>query len=202
MLKYLVLIPTGATIAARYGADWWHTIANLNPHLLRGVVIILAVAAVIVVSFLLWRRKRPAMPNDATIRREGLGELDRDLLRFPPRLLVLCLLLSGVSLAARVGILPVVALASPNSPTLGAATVASLALLYGQLVLPTPSGAGPIDVAVLGGASGVTLAAGKVLGVWRLYTTVLPIAVGLLAGSLAYGRAILSLIPRRGRDEA
>jgi uncharacterized membrane protein YbhN (UPF0104 family) len=80
------------------------------------------------------------------------------------------------------------------------ATVASLGLLYGQLMVPTPSGAGPIDVAFLAGASGVSASAGKVLGAWRLYTTILPVTAGLIVGVVVYGRTALSLLIRPRRD--
>lgn len=196
LLTYAILIPAAAVVATRYGEDWWHTIApHFDVGLLQWLVIATVVAAVVGV-FVGWRRMR-ATRGDLTTRGEGFRQLVADLLSFPIWLLLRCIILSGISLVARVSILPVLASAAPNPPSLGVLTVASLGLLYGQLFVPTPSGAGPIDVAVLAGATGVSSRAPALLGAWRLYTTILPIVEGLAAGFIAYGRAILSLLPRR-----
>ena len=48
--------------------------------------------------------------------------------------------MSFLNLATRVAILPVLALTLPNPPALGPLAVGSFALLYSQLVLPTPPG--------------------------------------------------------------
>ena len=199
VLTYAILIPAGAIIGARYGSDWWHTIApRVDARLVRWLVLAIIVIGLLL-AFLVWRLHTRARRVQAEPPREGFRELIRDLLSFPPRLLLLCLASSAVSLVARVGILPVLELTAPHPPSLGAATVASLGLLYGQLVVPTPSGAGPIDVAVLSGASGVTTGAGRLLAAWRIYTTIVPITVGLIAGFVAYGRSVLSLLPRAWR---
>ena len=55
--------------------------------------------------------------------------------------------LTLVNLGARVAILPVLVSTLPDPPPLGAVTMASFALLYSQLILPTPSGAGAVAVA-------------------------------------------------------
>jgi len=196
VLTYAILIPTAAVVATRYGKDWWHTIApTFDLGLLRWLVIATLTAALVGV-FVAWRRLRHRR-GDLTTGGEGFRRLVADLFSFPLWLLLRCVLLSAVSLAARVAILPVLASATPQPPSLGVLTVASLGLLYGQLFVPTPSGAGPIDVAVLGGATGISTKAGALLGAWRLYTSILPIVAGFAAGALAYGRTILSLIPRR-----
>jgi uncharacterized membrane protein YbhN (UPF0104 family) len=199
VLTYSILIPAAAFVGARYGSDWWHTIApRLDARLIRWVIVGFIATAIVMLALLWWLRTRSTRDSGLP-RREGFRELVHDLITFPPWLLLLCLVASAMSLFGRVGILPVLAMTTPEPPPLGAAIVASLGLLYGQLVVPTPSGAGPIDVAVLAGASGVTSGAGHVLGAWRLYTTILPIVVGLVAGFLAYGRSVLSLLTRARR---
>ena len=196
VLTYLILIPAAAFVATRYGEDWWRSIApRLDWNLVRWVVAATLVLIVLGAIFLV--RRRPAESDAAPSGASDLRKLIGDLLAFPLPLLALCAVMSAVSLVARVAILPVLISSTPNPPSLGVSVVASLGLLYGQLVVPTPSGVGPIDVAVLAGAAGVDSAAATVLGAWRLYTTILPVAVGFIAGSLAYGRAILSLLPRR-----
>jgi uncharacterized membrane protein YbhN (UPF0104 family) len=199
VLTYLILIPAAAWIAERYGSDWWHTIApHLDVRLIRWLVFGV-VAAAVLTTIVLRRFRGAAARSNATPPSLGIRELVTDLLAFPPRLVLLCVVTSAVSLVARVAILPVLAMTTASPPSLGAATVASLGLLYGQLVVPTPSGAGPIDVAVLAGASGVRAGAGSMLGAWRLYTTILPIVTGLVTGFLAYGRSVLALLPRGWR---
>ena len=59
--------------------------------------------------------------------------------------------MSFVNLATRVAILPVLALTLPNPPALALLIVGSFALLYGQLILPTPAGAGAVELGFLGG---------------------------------------------------
>ena len=198
VVTYLILIPSAAIMAGRYGKDWWLTVAShIQLGLLRWFVVAMLVLLAAWTAFVLWRRGRRPDAGGRTREGQGWRRLVSDLLSFPVPLLHQCAGLSAVSLVARVAILPVLVLATRNPPSLGVATVASLGLLYGQLVVPTPSGAGPIDVAVLAGGTGVGAKAAAVLSAWRLYTTIVPIVLGLIAGSLAYGRAVLSLLPGR-----
>src|SRR5674476_1399022 len=62
--------------------------------------------------------------------------------------------LTLLGLAARVAILPVLALTLPFPPPIGPLTFGSFALLYAQILVPTPSGAGVIDMGFVGGAVG------------------------------------------------
>ena len=62
--------------------------------------------------------------------------------------------MSFINLATRVAILPVLALTLADPPAMGPLAVGSFALLYSQLVLPTPSGAGAVELGFLGGAAG------------------------------------------------
>ena len=84
--------------------------------------------------------------------------------------LVASIPLSLVNLITRVAILPVLALALDNPPAMGPMILGSFALLYSQLVLPTPSGAGAVELGFLGGAAG-DLGDGQawLLLAWRLF---------------------------------
>ncbi|MBA2626785.1 MAG: hypothetical protein H0U85_02160 [Gemmatimonadales bacterium] len=56
----------------------------------------------------------------------------------------------------------------------------SFALLYVQLLLPTPSGAGAVELGFLGGAAGeLGKGEGALLVAWRFYTN----GVGLILGA-------------------
>lgn len=126
--------------------------------------------------------------------------------RLPAWPLIASVPLTLVSLAARVAILPVLALTLANPPAMGPLIFASLILTYGQLALPTPSGAGLVEIGFLGGAAGDMGARyGSILFVWRFYTTILLVALGVGLGVMMYGADAISAIMRgrarpAGRD--
>ncbi len=193
-LTYAIALPAGVALAVAYGGDWWrqvggHSTAIALP-LLLGMVALVALVG-LVVGTSTWVRVRLARAL------RHLWILLGDLSRMPIRTAAASIGLSVVSLVARVAIFPVIALATPAPPPLGVAVLASFGLLYGQLAVPTPSGAGPVDVAVLKGAAGVTAGAGFVLATWRLYTTILVAAVGTVLGVVIYGRGMLSFFRLR-----
>jgi uncharacterized membrane protein YbhN (UPF0104 family) len=87
--------------------------------------------------------------------------------------------LTTLSMAARTAILPVLVMGLPGVAP-GAVVLGSFALLFGQLALPTPAGAGGIELAFIGGFAGMVgsrdLAA--LLLAWRIYTLILGAALG------------------------
>jgi uncharacterized membrane protein YbhN (UPF0104 family) len=102
---------------------------------------------------------------------------------------------SGLTLA----ILPVLALALDQPPPLADTVVGSFALLYSQAVLPTPAGAGAVELTFLGGAAGdLGAAETSLLLAWRCYTTLAGVALGLGLAAWRYGWAIVPGA-RRGR---
>ncbi len=110
--------------------------------------------------------------------------------------------LSLVNLVARVAILPVLALTLTSPPALGPMALGSFALLYSQLVLPTPAGAGPVELGFLGGAAG-DLGAGEgwLLLAWRFYTSGIGVLLGVLIAARIYGwPALRKLVRRQAAD--
>jgi uncharacterized membrane protein YbhN (UPF0104 family) len=105
--------------------------------------------------------------------------------------------LSIVSLIARVAILPIVAASFGVRPPLGVISIASFGLLNGQLLVPTPSGAGAVELAAIAGAMGTREHVGAILGTWRVYVTFLPIVLGIGAGTARYGRRAVLAVFRR-----
>jgi uncharacterized membrane protein YbhN (UPF0104 family) len=105
--------------------------------------------------------------------------------------------LSLINLATRVAILPVLALTLTSPPALGPMTLGSFALLYSQLVLPTPSGAGPVELGFLGGAAG-DLGDGEewLLLAWRFYTSGIGVLLGVLIAASIYGWPALRMLVR------
>ena len=97
------------------------------------------------------------------------------------RSLTVAAALTAVSMVARTAILPVLVAGRPGI-ALGAVILGSFALLYGQLVLPTPAGAGGVELGFVGGFAGA-LSPGELatlLVVWRIYTLILGAALGAL----------------------
>ncbi|MHB1224428.1 MAG: lysylphosphatidylglycerol synthase transmembrane domain-containing protein [Gemmatimonadaceae bacterium] len=106
----------------------------------------------------------------------------------PLRAQLLAIPLSIVNVVTRVAILPVLAQAFVAPPGWTALWLGSFALLYGQLVVPTPAGAGVVDAGFLAGAAAVgDTEAGRALFWWRLYTSVVGLVLGLLLGGPRYG---------------
>jgi uncharacterized membrane protein YbhN (UPF0104 family) len=118
--------------------------------------------------------------------------------RMPRWPLVASMPLSLVNLATRVAILPVLALTLTSPPPLGPTILGSFALLYSQLILPTPSGAGPVELGFLGGAAGdLGVGQGWLLLAWRFYTSGIGVLLGVVLAGGAYGWPALRKLVRR-----
>jgi len=121
--------------------------------------------------------------------------------RMPRWPLIASIPMSFINLATRVAILPVLALTLPAPPDLGPLMVGSFALLYSQLVLPTPSGAGAVELGFLGGAAGdLGEGEGKLLFAWRLYTNGIGVILGIALAARIYGWAALRQLVGRWSD--
>src|SRR5881409_2061656 len=98
--------------------------------------------------------------------------------------------LTTLSMTLRIALLPVLVAGQPGLAT-GALVLGSFTLLFGQLALPTPAGAGAVELGFVGGFAG-TMSAGALatlLLAWRVYTLILPAALGaLLFAREALGR--------------
>lgn len=96
--------------------------------------------------------------------------------------------LTLVNIGARVAVLPVLASTLSAPPPLLATMIGSYALLYGQLVTPTPAGAGAVELGFLGGAVGELGAEeGRLLLLWRVFTAIIPLLIGAAVAALHYG---------------
>jgi len=105
------------------------------------------------------------------------------------RTVLLAATLTSISMAARTAILPVLAAGLPGLDP-RAVIVGSFALLYGQLAVPTPAGAGAVELGFVGGfaESLSPRALAALLLAWRLYTLILSAALGgVLAATTAVG---------------
>lgn len=173
-----VIIVAAAILLWLAGPAWW---AVAEPRLEAGAarawpwLLLLAVASAVA-----WRL---AGRLHTSLRRLVERPLRRARVywrRMPPWPLVASVPCTLVDLGARVAILPVLAQALPAPPPAGPLWLGSFALLYIQLVLPTPSGAGAVELGFLGGAAGgLGGREGSLLLAWRLYTS----GAGLLLGA-------------------
>jgi uncharacterized membrane protein YbhN (UPF0104 family) len=194
-----VVIVAAGWLIWRYAPEWW---AEAGPRLGAGLIDswpwLVAVVGASIVAYLYARRV--AAPAAHQVRRP----IRRALVywrRLPIGILILSLPLSFLNLATRVAILPVLALTLPHPPPLGPLAVGSFALLYSQLVLPTPSGAGAVELGFVHGAAGeLGRSEGWLLLLWRWYTNGIGVVLGVALAARLYGWRALTALARRRRD--
>lgn len=194
-----VILAVAAWLSWRYAPAWWET---AGPRLFEAMAEAWPWALLVVVVSLVgwWYARRVASPAVRHVRRP----VRRALVywrRMPLWPLVASLPLTFLNLATRVAILPVLALTLPAPPDLGPMLLGSFALLYSQLLLPTPSGAGAVELGFLGGAAGdLGARAGWMLLAWRLYTNGIGVLLGIGLAAHAYGWPALRRLARRWSD--
>jgi len=176
-----------ATVVAVLFAPGW--IDHSAPALLEGLGRLwgwLLVAAA--VSLVLWLVVRRSVHVAPRMTRRPWRRARVYWRRMPPGPLVASAFLSFINLATRTAILPVLMLSLPEPPPIGPAILGSFALLYSQLFLPTPSGAGVVDLGLLAGAAG-EVEGGQVelLVWWRFYTSAIGIVLGAWAAVRTFG---------------
>lgn len=193
-----VVIVAAGWLIWRYSPEWW---ATAGPRLGRALVeswpwLVVVIAA----SLLAWLYARRLAPASHQLRRP-IRRVRVYWRRIPVGVLVASVPMSFLNLATRVAILPVLALTLPDPPAPGPLAVGSFALLYSQLVLPTPSGAGAVELGFMGGAAGdLGSAEGWILFLWRFYTNGIGVLLGVAFAARLYGwRAVTSLA--RGRRD-
>ncbi|MGH7591545.1 MAG: lysylphosphatidylglycerol synthase domain-containing protein [Gemmatimonadales bacterium] len=189
LLGWPMIIAGGAFLVWRFAPEWWQTAEPGIVRHMHGMWPWFVV--VVVVSVLLWWLAH------RWIRFSAPGRLKRSWRRvlvywrrIPLWPIVASQPLSLVSVTARTAILPVLALTLPSPPPLGPLLLGSFALLYSQMILPTPSGAGAVELGFLAGAAGSLGSDGtELLFWWRLYTSVVAVVLGLGLAARIYGWA-------------
>jgi uncharacterized membrane protein YbhN (UPF0104 family) len=180
----------GAWLGARYGSEWMEAAsgsAALSPRVVYWLTVVSMLLLLLVVGV-------PAVRDRVMgVWRAAIAALSLAR-RIPMPVLGACVGLSAISLVARVAVLPVLALSLDNHPTTGVLTIASFALIHGQIAMPTPGGAGPIELAFLKGGVGVLEGSAALLGAWRLYVSGFPIVVGFTLGGLVYGKQVWEVL--------
>jgi uncharacterized membrane protein YbhN (UPF0104 family) len=191
----LVLLAVAAWLIWQYAPAWWST---AGPGLQAAaqsawpwVVVVLLVGVTI-----WWYTRRVLSPTTKRLRRP-LRRVMVYLRRMPRWPLLASLPLSAIAMAARIAILPVLVLTLPSLPELGPVIFGSFALLYSQMVLPTPSGAGVVELGFLGGAAGeLGHGQGWILVAWRFYTNGVGVVLGVWLAAGIYGWPFLRKLLR------
>jgi uncharacterized membrane protein YbhN (UPF0104 family) len=195
-----VIIVAAGWLAWRYAPEWWD---EAGPRLSAAAESAWPwVLAVVVLSLLAWRSAKLKVTSPAA--RQLRRPVRRAMVywrRMPRWPLVASVPMSFINLATRVAILPVLALTLPSPPPIGPLAVGSFALLYSQLILPTPSGAGAVELGFLGGAAGDLGAdEGWLLLAWRFYTNGVGVLLGVVLAARIYGWPALRQLAGRWSD--
>ena len=181
-----VILLSMALVLGAHAREWWD---RAVPGLVAGLRDSWPwVVAVVVLTLAVWIWVRRFAPSAGRHLQRPIRRMIVHWRRMPWLILLATAPLSFVNLASRVAVLPVLAATLPNPPPLGLLLVGSFALLYSQLVLPTPSGAGAVELGFLGGAAGnLGNSEGSLLLAWRLYTTGVGLVIGVLLAARQFG---------------
>lgn len=200
VLSRLVLIAVASWLIWQYAPEWWQTAgpglraaaADAWPWLLIALLI----------GLIIWGYTRRLVSPPTQRLRRPMRRVLVYLRRMPRWPLVASIPLSAFAIATRIAILPVLALTLPHPPALSPVIFGSFALLYSQMVLPTPSGAGVVEMGFLGGAAGELGAEeGWILIAWRFYTNGIGVLLGVWLAASIYGWPFLRKL-LRGRGPA
>jgi len=187
-VEYVTVVAIAALMGWRYGGEWWRaTRGTLVPALRHALPWAAVIVLAGVVIWLILRRFVPTI----TIHVGGtLRDSLRNARRMPLWATGITVPLTAIHILARVAVLPVLISTIASPPPMGAVWLGSLALLYGQLLVPTPSGAGAVELSFLNGVAGVISSdATQILILWRFYTTLTGILLGFAFGVPLYGVA-------------
>lgn len=186
-----VIVAVMLPLAWSFAPAWWGAaVPALASAASRGWPWLVLLAFLCVVAWSLARRFAALSPSRL---RRPLRRVRAYWRRMPVWPLVGSVPLTLLNLLSRVGILVALTATLPEREALGVVVIGSFMLLYAQLVVPTPSGAGVVDFGFLGGAAGsLGGEAAALLVAWRFYTS----GVGLLLGGglalAVYGRAAVA----------
>ena len=189
-----VIIVVAVILGWRYLSEWWNVAAPVLHHAIVHWWPLALLLAVVTLGAWIWTRR--VAPAATRHLKRPVKRLQVHWRRMPKWPLLASMPLTLVNVLARVLILPILASTLPHPPPLGPMLVGSFALLYSQLILPTPSGAGAVDLGLVAGAAGdLGTDQGKLLLAWRFYTTMVGVLLGVaFALHLFGGQAVRRLL--------
>lgn len=195
LVAWPVIIAVAVVLLWRHLPEWWERAGSR-----LGSAASIGwpwVAGVVLLTLLAWIWVRFMAPGVTHHLRHPFRRVLTHWRRMPAGLLILSIPLSAVNVLSRLAILPVLASTLPSPPPAGPLLVGSFALLYSQLLLPTPAGAGAVDLGFLAGAAGdLGPEPARLLFWWRGYTSGVGVILGVWIGVRIYGwRALRALVP-------
>jgi uncharacterized membrane protein YbhN (UPF0104 family) len=195
VISRLVLIAVASWLIWRYAPEWWLTAGpGLRAAATRAWPWLLLV---LLIGIMIWGYTRRVVSPTTQRLRRPMRRVLVYLRRMPRWPLVASIPLSAIAMATRIAILPVLALTLSSPPAFGPVIFGSFALLYSQMVLPTPSGAGVVELGFLGGAAGELGAEeGWILLAWRFYTNGIGVLLGVWLAASIYGWPFLRKLLR------
>jgi uncharacterized membrane protein YbhN (UPF0104 family) len=108
------------------------------------------------------------------------------------RTVVVSLILAAVSIGARVSLLPLLALSLPPDSRPPELSALAFAVTFGQVLIPTPSGAGAVELAFAASGFASTPGMASVFVAWRALTVGLVAVLGLTIVVVACGKGIFA----------
>lgn len=194
LVTYPLVFAFGAWLAWRFAPSWWDEVAPLlreaSASAWPWLVALLLAGVFGAWVYLRWKRSRGAEATSHPGVREALGQV-------PRWVIAAGVPLSLYNIVGRTMVLPLLALTLPGHPAFGVMLLGSFALLYSQLLLPMPAGAGAVDFGFMAGMAG-NLGSGSagLLLAWRFYTVGLGAALGAALALHAFGWAALRRLVR------
>lgn len=196
LVSRLVLAAVIVWLAWQFAPAWW---VSVGPRLRANVADAWPwIVLVLLAGSLLWRYTQRVVSPITRRMRHSLARVQVYWRRMPRWPLVVGIPLSLISIATRVAILPVLALSWASPPSVSLLTFGSFTLLYSQMVLPTPSGAGVVELGFVGGAAGdLGDHQGWLLLAWRFYTNGVGVLLGVWLAAQIYGWPALRKLLRQ-----
>lgn len=180
-----VIVVVTAVLMLSVAGDWWGVV---GPGLLSALTNVWQLALLAIAFIAGWIVTRHYAPKFREMVQREARSVRRYARVMPRWTFVLAVPLTLIHMGARVAVLPVLASTLEVPPPLLASAIGSYALLYGQLLAPTPAGAGAVELGFVGGAAGeLGVEEGSLLVAWRVITAGIPLLLGVAAAVLHYG---------------
>ncbi len=200
VITYPLVALVGCWLAWQFAPTWWVQVEPMiGDAIAAGWPWLIGVIAATLLAVWLGVRWRRSLRQAVQQAPPSARELFR---HAPVRPILLGATVSLYNILARTAVLPLLALTLPQHPPLGILLLGSFALLYSQLILPTPAGIGAVDLGFLAGIAGdLGTGAPQLLIAWRFYTVGVGVLLGVVLAVRTLGWGALKHLLRRKEGE-